>query len=190
VHAGGSFGGLDNVLLAGGSWIERTTGEQLGQLQLGSSTNNSSLNLPSGACVLRFANSSGVAWAGDGRLTIQNWSGSTNGGGSDQVYFGTSASGLTAQQLSQVQFSNPAGLPNGAYSARILSSGEIVPGPVISASVAFSAQGNNLVLTWPAGWTLQSATNVVGPYNDVSGATSPYTNDMTLKPLQFFRLRQ
>ena len=190
VHAGGSFGGLDNILLAGGGWVERTTGEQLGQLQLGSGTNSSTMNLPSGSCVLRFADSSGVAWTSDGRLTIQNWSGSTNGGGADQIFFGSSASGLTMQQLSQVRFSNPAGLPPGTYSARILSDGEVVPNQVIAASVAFSQQGNNLVLTWPTGWTLQSATNVAGPYSDATNATSPYTNNMTILPQQFFRLRQ
>jgi hypothetical protein len=155
-------------------------------LQLGSG--NSSLNLPSGSCVLRFANSSAVTWASDGRLTILNWSGSTNGGGLQQVFFGTSASGLTAQQLSQVQFSNPAGLSAGTYSARILSDGEVVPNQLVSASIAFSRQGNNLVLTWPTGWILQSATNVVGPYSDVAGATSPDTIDTTLQPQQFFRL--
>jgi hypothetical protein len=190
VHAGGSFGGLKNIVLSGGGWVERTAGEQLGQLQLGSGTNsNSSLNLPSASCVLRFTDSSGVSWASDGRLTISNWSGATNGGGSDQIFFGASASGLTAQQLSQVQFSNPAGLPNGTYSARILSDGEVVPNQVTAASVAFSQQGNNLMLTWPAGWTLQSATNVLGQYTDVTNVTSPYTNNMTLKPRQFFRLR-
>jgi hypothetical protein len=189
VHAGGSFGGLDNILFTNGGWVERTSGEQLGQLQLGSGT-SSSLNLPSGSCVLRFANSSAVPWASGGRLTIQNWSGSLSGGGSQQVFFGTSVSGLTAQQLSQVQFSNPAGLASGTYSARILSTGEVVPGLAIQASVAFSEEGNNLVLTWPTGWTLQSATNVSGTYSDVTNATSPYTNNMTLKPRQFFRLRR
>jgi hypothetical protein len=189
VHAGGSFGGLDNILLAGGGWVERTAGEQLGQFQLGTNS-SSTLNLPSGSCALRFADSSAVLWASGVRLTIQNWSGSLTGGGSQQVLFGTSASGLTAQQLSQVQFSNPAGLATGTYSARILSSGEVVPNQLISARIAFSQQGNNLLLTWPVGWTLQSATNVLGLYSDVAGATSPFTNNVTLKPQQFFRLRQ
>ncbi|HEV2693967.1 MAG TPA: LamG-like jellyroll fold domain-containing protein [Verrucomicrobiae bacterium] len=41
------------------------------------------------------------------------------------------------------------------------------------------------VISWPAG-TLQSATNIAGPFLDVSGATSPYTNSITGKQL-FFR---
>ena len=35
--------------------------------------------------------------------------------------------------------------------------------------------GNKLVISWPTG-TLQSSTNVSGPYSVVAGATSPYTN--------------
>jgi hypothetical protein len=35
--------------------------------------------------------------------------------------------------------------------------------------------GNNIILTWPQG-TLQEANNVTGPYNDLTSATSPYTN--------------
>lgn len=127
VHAGGSFSGADNVLLAGGSWLEQTSGEQLGQLQLIESGSNSTLNLPAGPTVLRFADSSSLPWANGATLTISNWSGSLNGGGSQQVFFGTSASGLTAPQLSHLQFSNPAGLPSGTYSAQILSDGEVVP---------------------------------------------------------------
>jgi hypothetical protein len=82
-------------------------------------------------------------------------------------------------------------LQSGTYSARILSDGEVVPGSVAaSPKVAFSTQGNNLALTWPAGWTLQSATNAAGPYFDVTNVTPPYTNDTTRAPQRFFRLRQ
>jgi hypothetical protein len=49
--------------------------------------------------------------------------------------------------------------------------------------------GTNLILTWPDSVTLQTSTNgVAGPYFDVPGATSPYTNLLT-SPQQFFRLR-
>jgi cellulose 1,4-beta-cellobiosidase len=43
------------------------------------------------------------------------------------------------------------------------------------------------VLTWSGAYKLQSASNVPGPYMEISGATSPYTNDLSL-PQQFFRL--
>jgi len=45
--------------------------------------------------------------------------------------------------------------------------------------------GGNLVISWPTG-TLQSSTNVSGPYSNVSGATSPYTNTVSGAML-FFR---
>jgi hypothetical protein len=45
-------------------------------------------------------------------------------------------------------------------------------------------------MSWPSGWILQSATNVAGPYSDVTGATSPYSYNTTQAPQQFFRLRQ
>ncbi len=61
---------------------------------------------------------------------------------------------------------------------------------------------NKVVLTWTSGFLQVStnyilissnytliATNVQGPYVDVPGATPPYTNDTTLMPLKFYRLR-
>jgi len=50
--------------------------------------------------------------------------------------------------------------------------------------------GSSLVLTWNSGFTLQTATNVTGPYSDLSEAVSPYTNSFAAGPLNFFRLRQ
>jgi hypothetical protein len=102
--------------------------------------------------------------------------------------FGSSASGLSTAQLRQIVFTNPAGFAAGTYSAQILSTGEVVP--TTRASVNTTHSRTNLVLNWPAGWTLQSATNVTGPYLDVSGATSPYTNQLNAGPRRFFRLRQ
>lgn len=55
--------------------------------------------------------------------------------------------------------------------------------------VVLSAQMLNgqLVLTWPQG-TLQSASNVSGPYSNVVGATSPYTVTPSA-PAQFYRVK-
>ena len=47
----------------------------------------------------------------------------------------------------------------------------------------------NVVVTWRGGGYLQSSTNVIGPYADVSGATSPYTNTTVAPPYKFYRLR-
>ena len=47
--------------------------------------------------------------------------------------------------------------------------------------------GTNAVITWGAG-TLQSSTNVVGPYTNVSGnPTSPYTNSLSGSSKLFYR---
>jgi hypothetical protein len=51
------------------------------------------------------------------------------------------------------------------------------------------AEENDWLLAWPAGWSLQTATNAPGPYSDIPGAAAPYTNDLLLQQ-QFFRLRQ
>lgn len=49
------------------------------------------------------------------------------------------------------------------------------------------SSGNNVVIQWPTG-TLQSATSLAGPYTDVSGATSPYTNSVS-GTQRFFRVQ-
>jgi hypothetical protein len=46
-----------------------------------------------------------------------------------------------------------------------------------------------LTLSWTGPSVLQSSTNVAGPYLDVAGATSPYTNNTTL-PQNYFRLKR
>jgi hypothetical protein len=99
---------------------------RLGQLQINSS-GNSILGFSSGQCVLRFMSSSGSVWSNAAVLNVQNWSGSLYGGGAHQIIFGTNAAALTPQQLTQIQFQNPAGLAPGNYPARILATGEIVP---------------------------------------------------------------
>jgi hypothetical protein len=56
-------------------------------------------------------------------------------------------------------------------------------------ALSFTHSGNNLILNWNGVFILQSATNVTGPYLDISGATSPYTNTTVSTARQFFRLR-
>jgi hypothetical protein len=184
-HRGGTLLEPGLLTLAGGGWDEQTSGQQFGPLQVSSAYNltNSIISLPNNGCILHFADSSGVAWTGGVTLIITNWAGSTQGGGQHQVIFGSNSSSLTPQQLSQIQFRNPAGY-SGTSPARILATGEIVPDRLLAAHRA----SNNLVMEWGSG-TLQSATNVNGPYQDVSGATSPYPAPLT-GPHWFFRLRQ
>jgi hypothetical protein len=79
-----------------------------------------------GDCILAFADSHSANWAGT--LWITNWDHSTDGHGTDRIFVGSSASGLTKKQLSKVVFVNPNG-STGYYSAAMLATGEIVAVP-------------------------------------------------------------
>jgi hypothetical protein len=159
--------------------------EQLGRFIL---TSNATIDLAGNASRLSFDNSSGETWTGSTMLVVANWNGNPAGGGAEQLKFGTSQSGLTPGQLNQIRFKDV--FSTNLFTAKILSSGEVVPDQGGGSSISFSREGSTLMLTWPPGWSLQSATNVLGPYSDVPEATSPYPQDMTLAPQQFFRLRQ
>ena len=151
-------------------------------------SSNSVIDFTTGAGKVSFSNSAAMNWNQTCSLTVTNWNGSTNGGGSDQLLFGNNSSGLAPAQLRQIVFANPAGFPPGNYTATILPSGEIVPlpNPVIS----WQIMPGQLVINWAGQATLQSSTNVLGPYLDLSNAISPYTNNNSQSPYRFFRLRR
>jgi hypothetical protein len=52
--------------------------------------------------------------------------------------------------------------------------------------LSITIAGSNVVVSWPVG-TLQSSTSVGGPYFNVIGATSPYTN--SISGTKFFRVQ-
>jgi hypothetical protein len=137
-----------------------------------------------GATVLSFRDSRDVPWSGSA-LSILNWSPVASGFGPDHVFVGTNSQGLTASQLNQIAFVNPIGWPPGSYPARILATGEIIPG--VPPSLAFSSSSDQLVLTWISDYQLVTATNLLGPYAPVPGASSPFTNAF-IGPQRFFRL--
>jgi hypothetical protein len=57
-------------------------------------------------------------------------------------------------------------------------------------NIVATKSGNNLDLSWPGGFTLQSASDVKGPYTDIAAAPlQTYSYDPTTQPQQFFRLR-
>jgi hypothetical protein len=154
----------------------------LGQMLL---SNNSIVQFESGTHTLGFLNSSALAWNSRSTLVVSNWNGSANGGGSDQLIFGNSSSGLTPAQLRQIVFVNPAAFPAGNYPANILPSGEVVPLP--NPLLSWQSIRGQLVMSWAGQPTLQSSTNLTGPYMDLTNASSPYTNSQG--PYRFFRLR-
>ena len=111
------------MTLAGGTFTSGGFSETLGALTL---PGNSIINLGANGTVA-FADSSAVSWPAGATITINGWSGSFAGGGTNQIKFGTTSAGLTADQLAQVQFLDPANTVAGTYAAQILSTGEVVP---------------------------------------------------------------
>jgi hypothetical protein len=151
-----------------------------GSLSLGSPWGQSSE-----ATVLRFRDSREVAWSGLA-LSIRYWRPSTNGFSGDHIFVGANAEGLTATQLSQLVFVDPRGWPQGSYPARMLPTGELVPG--VPPPLGFVRTSDSVVLSWNGDYQLITATNVTGPYVPVTGASSPLTNTFT-EPQRYFQLR-
>jgi autotransporter-associated beta strand protein len=90
--------------------------DTVGTLTVGS--DNGVLDLGSGASALHFAASGGQAW--NGTLTVTNWTAF-----SDHIFAGASALGLTAGQLSQINFAGH------LFGARFAAIGEVDPTPYV-----------------------------------------------------------
>jgi hypothetical protein len=85
------------------------------------------MDFGAGSAVFTFADSSGAPWSG--LMQIWNWTGALTGGGSDQLFFGSSGSGLTPAQLASISFIDPNELGSGSYGAQLLGTGELIPVP-------------------------------------------------------------
>lgn len=89
---------------------------------------SSIIDMSNAASIIAFANSAALAGSWSGTLSIYNWSGvPTTGGGTDQLFFGSSSAGLLPTQLADFRFYSGDG--TGAYTpgAIILANGEVVP---------------------------------------------------------------
>jgi hypothetical protein len=78
-----------------------------------------------------------------------------------------------------------------SYSLAVTKFSDIVAGTLTLTPIPLttSLSGSNLTITWSSSaFYLQSSTNVAGPYDYVSGATSAFTISVTSQPAQFFRL--
>jgi len=82
---------------------------------------------------------------------------------------------------------------SGSYSVTATVGGlTSAPGTVavtVNPALVFSFQksSSNLIFDWPYG-TLENATNLLGPWNPVPGATDPFTNTPAGSP-QFYRIQ-
>jgi hypothetical protein len=184
-QTGGTVTQSGTLTLANGNVYVGPGAQQFGRLQLINSGNtNSTFYMPSNACLSRFANSSGVAWSTEPTLCIEGWNGSLSGGGNHQIIFGNNAIALTAPQLDQLRFHNPAGLPAGCYLAKILSTGEIVPNAKTISAMSLKSQTNGamrLQIQAVAGHTYQIdvSTNLV----DWTFWTNQFTTNGTIQVL-------
>jgi Immunoglobulin I-set domain len=79
---------------------------------------------------------------------------------------------------------------NGHASSSTSAQLTVVEGVNPPGAITISYDGVHVTLSWAGTFTLQSATSVAGPYNDVSGpvTTAPYTTTATGGPV-FYRLR-
>lgn len=121
---GDRIGDAVPLTFSGGSLETAGLSETAGTFTL---AGTATIDLGAGASLLHLADSSALAWSGT--LSITNWNGAPAGGGTDELFFGTSASGLTPAQLALISFANPAGFGPGTYGAMMLGTGEIVAIP-------------------------------------------------------------
>lgn len=68
-----------------------------------------------------------------------------------------------------------------------LTLGSIPPAP--PGRIAISRGAGGVTLEWLNNFVLQSATNVAGPYTDLTAPTNSYSESMTSEPQKFFKLR-
>lgn len=174
---------------------------QLGRLCLASGGNtNSTLFLSSPSSKISFADSSGVTWSKEMSLMVEGWNGSLLGGGSQQIVFGKNAGALTSAQVGQIQFHNPAGLAEGTYPARILSTGEMVPvsAAALPASMALSPQpgGMQVILKGEAGhvYSIETSTDLVhwaswANQMNSTGTIRITDTDSANYPMRFYRAK-
>jgi fibronectin-binding autotransporter adhesin len=115
------------MTLNGGTLNTGGLSEHVGALTLQST---STIDMSSGASIIAFADSHSLSWTGT--LNIYNWTGTPNtGGGTDELFFGTGSTGLTASQLLDMQFYSGNGTGAYAAGALILANGEVVPIPEV-----------------------------------------------------------
>lgn len=110
-----------DLILSGGDVELNGNSETLGSLTLDEDSTIDFGDI-AGSTLFTFADDGGADWAGE--LFITGWNGLAQGGGSDQLTFGS----ILQSNVDRISFIDPFG--NGqTLSARLLASGEVVPVP-------------------------------------------------------------
>jgi hypothetical protein len=95
------------------------------------------------------------------------------------------AKAIAVDSLGNVFVTGDSWANDGSHYCTTIKHSSSIPPPV---NLGFQRLNNRLVLTWTnAGFGLQSAPSVTGPFTNITNATSPYTNSLGA-PRQFFRL--
>lgn len=125
-------------------------------------TDNSKINLGIAIHSLIFANNSSIAWTAGKTLTITGWTGTAGTSGSaGKIFFGSDATGLTADQLAQITFTGYSG------GAKVLSTGELVPASghvVVGPSYQHIIMYGQSLSVGNQSWPYLSTTNIPGNY--------------------------
>ena len=79
---------------------------------------------------------------------------------------------------------NVVGSPNSPNVQLLIDNVLVIP---LNPTINIQSDGTNIILSWPFG-TVQAANTVSGPYTNVVGVISPWTNAPPLAPEQFYRL--
>ncbi len=177
----GSNVNLNGGTLSTGSAVGFSEGSSATPMGVLTLSSNSKIALGTGSHKLYFSDSHSTAWTGSTILTITGWTGTTGLAGvgtGGRIFIGSSSSGLTAGQLSQITFSGY------IAGASITSIGEIVPktSPTItvsgtlsglsttygtaSSTTSFTVSGTNLspgvIIIPPAGFEVSQTSSSSG----------------------------
>ncbi len=148
-------------------------------LNLQGSSTISKINLGSNAHTITFAASSGQAWGSlIDTVKITGWLGAYNGttGTNGKIFVGTNASGLSGQQLSQIEFIDGSG---NVHTASLLATGELVPNTITTPSllatgtISFTTQA---VSTSSASQSFSLSGANLTPFNGSITITAPSAN--------------
>ena len=151
LEAANSIADDATIDLSGGQLNTGSFAETLGTLSL---SDNSTIALGTGVHALTFAASNSATWTSAKTLTITGWTGTAGASGTaGQIFIGSSASGLTAQQISQITFT---GFANGAT---LLSTGELVPSAGVLPVQLLSFTGKKANQAVQLSWSTASEKN-------------------------------
>jgi trimeric autotransporter adhesin len=168
-----------NVILNGGTLSGNGSfTDQMGTLTLSA---NSTINYASGSTLLKFTASNAASWGGN-TLSVTGWTGTTGvsgGGAAGKLFFGTTSSGLTAAQLSNISFSTFA--PGAVYITSPSVTGEVVPpaGSITTGTISGSPFCNGASVSVPftySGAVFSSSTVYTAELSDASGSFASPTN--------------